>query len=43
MAAAGKRFEQLSGLPFVEQAKPKRNKTVMINGKEFRIGKRVKK
>jgi len=43
LSAAGRRFQQLSGLPFVQQAKVKRNKTVMINGKEFKIGKRVKK
>jgi hypothetical protein len=43
MAAAGKRFEQLSGLPFTQRQSVKRRKTVMINGKEFRIGKRVKK
>ncbi len=43
-AAATRRFNQLSGLPFLGEApKVKRNKTVMINGKEFRIGKRVKK
>jgi hypothetical protein len=43
LAAAGRRFQQISGLPFVQQQSIKRKKTVMINGKEFRIGKRVKK
>jgi len=43
LAAAGKRFQQISGLPFAQQQSIKRKKTVMINGKEFRIGKRVKK
>lgn len=43
LSAAGKRFQQLSGLPFAQQETIKRKKTVMINGKEFKIGKRVKK
>lgn len=43
LSAAGKRFQQLSGLPFAQQKTIKRKKTVMINGKEFKIGKRVKK
>lgn len=43
LSAAGKRFQQLSGLPFVQQESVKRRKTVMINGKEFKIGARVKK
>jgi hypothetical protein len=42
LAAAGKRFEQISGLPFIRQpVKGVKPKSVLIDGKNYKIGKRL--
>ncbi|HNV61762.1 MAG TPA: hypothetical protein PKN54_02345 [Candidatus Cloacimonas acidaminovorans] len=43
LEAAGKRFQQLSGLGFTQPKQKTKPNTVLINGKEYKLGKRVKK